>query len=153
MSLNFSSLKKTLYPTGFLWRENFRTFFSQVYPHANGDQLLENLYRAFDIDKSGFISFQELLIGLSLATHNDPIKKLGLIFNIYDRDSSGYLEKGELLEFLRYIRNEARLDNSEWIDDIRIEDYHRLNKEEFIYFIMLRSDYKEHYLNLIKIFG
>ena len=125
-----------------------------MYPHKNGDQLLDNIYLSFDTDKSGFISFQELLIGLSLASQNDPIKKLSLIFNIYDRDSSGYLEKNELSKFLQYIKNvnllKSEFDETTWIDSLNNQC---LNKEEFINMIMSIPDLKRHYLNLINIFG
>ena len=137
-----------------MWKETFKKFFNQVYPHKNGDQLLDNIYLAFDTDKSGFISFQELLIGLSLASQNDPIKKLSLIFNIYDRDSSGYLEKSELSKFLQYIKNvnllKSEFDENTWIDSLNNQC---LNREEFINMIMSIPNLKRHYLNLINIFG
>ena len=77
-----------------------------------------------------------------------------MVFKIYDRDASGYLEKNELLKFFQYIDNANLLksvfNEHEWIDSLIDQ---RLNKEEFINLIMSIPELNRHYLNLIKIFG
>ena len=112
---------------------------------------MDKLYAAFDTDKSGFVSFTELLTAISLSGNSDPAVKLSLIFNLYDKDRSNQLERKEILCFLKDVDSESKLQNID-IDSILGSNKETLTKEEFIGLIMSRPDLKKFYLDLIKIF-
>ena len=62
----------------------------QGYPSC---ALTSQLFDVFDIDHSGYISFEELIIGLSLMC-SDSLEKLGeLVFKIYDLSGSGRISR------------------------------------------------------------
>jgi Ca2+-binding EF-hand superfamily protein len=67
-------------------------------------QQLELLFKTFDVDKSGTISFKELATALSVLGHGSPAEKLGFMFDLYDIDGSGSLESTEIQLLLHQMR-------------------------------------------------
>ncbi len=68
-----------------------------------------------------FLSFQELLLGLSALVRGDPREKLEWAFRIYDSDEDGVVSREELLDVLRAVHDlMGDLDNS-LQDDSQLE--------------------------------
>jgi len=55
------------------------------------------LFRLMDKDASGALSFEELMVGLSVLCLGSVTDKLRLVFELYDTDASGMLEEDEIL--------------------------------------------------------
>ena len=58
-------------------------------------------FAAFDKNKSGFIEFDEYLIAANVFKSNDIHERLEAIFNVIDKDQSGYLDKKELRDIVK----------------------------------------------------
>mmetsp|Transcript_26345 Transcript_26345/g.49424 ORF Transcript_26345/g.49424 Transcript_26345/m.49424 type:complete len:247 (-) Transcript_26345:169-909(-) len=59
--------------------------------------LLEQIFRVFDTDHDGSISFSEFISCLStFSSKGTPEEKLRLSFQIYDADGDNFIDKGEL---------------------------------------------------------
>ena len=109
---------------------------------------------AFDLDKSGFVSFTELMIAISLSGQNDPVKKLKLVFSIYDKNNSKSLELSEvnvILNGIKKIVNESDIDEIDEIMKWDKDTSGSLNEEEFIALIMSQPVLKKYFIDLIKV--
>jgi len=115
------------------------------------------IFAAFDTDKSGFVTFTEFLIAVSLSSNKDPRKKLHLAFKMYDRNRSGSLEKSEIDSILNGLKETATKTSLD-TDQIKSSDIMNwdkdgngcLNEEEFVNYIMSNETLKKYYLDLIK---
>eukprot|EP00002_Diphylleia_rotans_P001665 TRINITY_DN1093_c0_g1_i10.p1 TRINITY_DN1093_c0_g1~~TRINITY_DN1093_c0_g1_i10.p1 ORF type:complete len:144 (-),score=36.36 TRINITY_DN1093_c0_g1_i10:782-1213(-) len=62
----------------------------------------DRLFRVFDKNGDGSITFKEFVSGLSIFCSRGTLEeKLALSFRIYDVDGNGSIDKSELLEFLK----------------------------------------------------
>jgi Ca2+-binding EF-hand superfamily protein len=147
-----------VYPHGYVVKDEFKKLYSQLYPHKELDkQFIDLIFAAFDTDKSGFVTFTEFLIAVSLSSSKDPRKKLHLAFKMYDRNRSGSLDKSEIdsiLTGLREIAAKKGLNTAE-IETSDIMNWDKdgngsLNEEEFVNYIMSNETLKKYYLDLIK---
>jgi Ca2+-binding EF-hand superfamily protein len=60
------------------------------------DEISKLVFRAFDADNNGRITFCEFLIAYALTSRSDEKKKLEYAFELYDGDNNGYLDRKEL---------------------------------------------------------
>ena len=79
--------------------------FVRVYTNAfgrNAAALGEQMFRAFDTDGDGKVTFEEFLIGLSISEmkpgmdRKSRLKKLKFFFEVYDKDKSGTIDRDEM---------------------------------------------------------
>lgn len=59
------------------------------------------LYRTLDEDGNGDLSFQELILGLSVMLRGDMQEKLDLLFKVHDLDRSGTIAIRELIHLVK----------------------------------------------------
>ncbi|CAF2856149.1 unnamed protein product [Rotaria sp. Silwood2] len=91
-------------PHGYMTRKNFISMYKSLCPTADVERFATHIFRAFDIDKSNTIDFQEFLIGLSMtSTTSSTNTKLGWIFQVFDIDGNGVLTRSECLEVIDVI--------------------------------------------------
>lgn len=85
-------------PDGQLDRKEFVRLYSEIRPEAPEylDEISEFVFRVFDVDKSGSISFHEFLVAYALTSRGDLNRKLEYAFILYDTDNNGYLDRNEL---------------------------------------------------------
>jgi Ca2+-binding EF-hand superfamily protein len=103
-------------------KEQFKNLFRD---HVRGDgaQLLgekldlDEIFDNMDVDKSGSISFRELLVWLGVYLKGSEDEKLTHIFNAFDQDSNGVLDSSEITNVLRVLResNKGKVSESEAI--------------------------------------
>jgi len=66
------------------------------------DTLLQDLiFNAFDTKRSGSISFQEFIRGLSVLTRGTPEEKLTFTFRMYDLNGDGFITRDEILQIVQ----------------------------------------------------
>ncbi|TEB13972.1 hypothetical protein C9890_0410, partial [Perkinsus sp. BL_2016] len=61
---------------------------------------VKRLFELIDVDGSGSVEIKEFLVGISSLTSAEPAEKLKLAFTLYDEDSSGTIETGELRKLI-----------------------------------------------------
>lgn len=79
-------------------KQNFKNIYSDLHPESNDyiNDVTEQVFRAFDSECTGYISFNEFMVAYALTSRGDMRKKLEYAFNLYDVDKTGYLEKDEV---------------------------------------------------------
>lgn len=68
---------------------------------------VQQVFKLVDEDESGTVSFQEFLKFLILFTSGSPDSKVELMFNIYDIDGNGTLERHEFTDMLKHLIESA----------------------------------------------
>ena len=63
------------------------------------------LFRLFDSDQSGSISFPEIVTGLSQLSGQSADDRLRLLFGMYDQDGDGYVTKGEMIDMVASLQS------------------------------------------------
>ena len=103
------------------------------------DQLAEKVFKNWDLDNNGLISFEEFAYIIFLMTKAPKEVKLGHIFNILDVDCNGTLSAQEVIQAIKHahdILGDLNFDyNSKGIKVFRSMDQDgdlRINKKEFV---------------------
>jgi len=66
----------------------------------------EQLFKKFDLNHTGLLTFFEFAYGISLCCKSTPEQKIKLLFSLYDFNNDGYIEKKEMVTMLyNYPRN------------------------------------------------
>lgn len=91
---------------------------------------LEAMIKEADINKDGLLSFEEFLeLMTRKMSHNDADELVKEAFRSYDRDGDGYIDKGELLSFMRDVNDSV---TEEEVDTmIKEADYDNDGKVSF----------------------
>ena len=61
-------------------------------------------FQAFDTDKSGFVDFQEFMVTFSIIGDGDMEKRLGWVFDLYDINDDGHVDRKEIENILRVVK-------------------------------------------------
>eukprot|EP00755_Sulcionema_specki_P025915 Sspe_Gene.84414::Locus_55421_Transcript_1_1_Confidence_1.000_Length_4414::g.84414::m.84414/K11837/USP6_32; ubiquitin carboxyl-terminal hydrolase 6/32 len=91
-------------------------FVGSVLPNSP-PPLARALYRAFDMVVDEAISVEEFICGLAILRMGTPEERLRLVFNAYDGDNDGILQKKDLLLFAKLC-----LDKQSLQDELREHD-------------------------------
>ncbi|CAG0890283.1 unnamed protein product [Darwinula stevensoni] len=87
-------------PDGRLTRKKFMKVYSMFCPGKNTEAFRSHLFRTFDANGDGHISFREFLLTLDMTSSAKPEEKLKLAFKMYDVDGNGYIEIHEMTHIL-----------------------------------------------------
>lgn len=82
------------YPDGLMNQQQFFDVYGKVY--SADKNIAINLFKSFDANGDGFVSFRELMITLSLSTKGSKEEKLQWLFNVYDFDGNGRITLDEV---------------------------------------------------------
>lgn len=90
------------YPDGSIDRSEFVAVFRRIYPNGNPDKYAQIAFKAFDMNKSGKITFDEFLLATSFVINGrgDRTKAWEFAFDIYDVNNNGKINKSEMLNIL-----------------------------------------------------
>jgi Ca2+-binding EF-hand superfamily protein len=83
-------------PSGKLDKEQFVEYYKHFRHDENVDEIAKYCFRAFDLDRNGFVDFGEFLISYVATTGGDPREKLTYAFNVYDEDNNKVLDESEI---------------------------------------------------------
>merc|ERR1712012_380229 len=67
------------------------------YP-SNFNAYSHYVFNTLDQDDTGFITFEDFVLGLSILVKGCLEDKLRWIFSLYDQDRDGYISRGEMEE-------------------------------------------------------
>jgi len=69
---------------------------------SSTNQNIDYIFNNFDLNNDGKISFSELQAWASVAGYDSlDVNSLRILFNMFDSDGNGYLDRNELNEFLK----------------------------------------------------
>ncbi|CAL8319209.1 unnamed protein product [Merluccius merluccius] len=103
-------------PSGTLFMHEFKNFFG-VTDNKEASDYIENMFRAFDKNGDNTIDFLEYVAALNLVLRGKLEHKLKWTFKMYDKDGSGCIDKGELLEIVECIYRLKRACHGELDED------------------------------------
>ena len=91
----YISFKKDC-PSGVLTKEKFIDVYKLFFPRGDAENFCNHVFRTFDTDKNGEISFVEFLLAINVTLSGTPLEKLKYAFKLYDVDGNGIIDQGEM---------------------------------------------------------
>ena len=62
------------FPKGKIKPNEFKAFYRKMFPEGNADDFCKHIFRIYDIDNSGDITFNEFMATLSVSTPTDLLE-------------------------------------------------------------------------------
>lgn len=87
-------------PEGVVQEDAFRDIYSKFFPHGNVNLYAHYVFKAFDVNCNGAISFRDLLVTLSTLLRGSIYEKLRWTFKLYDINGDGCITRAELGEIV-----------------------------------------------------
>lgn len=87
-------------PNGLLTNEDFKKIYAQFFPAGDSSDFAEFVFRRFDTDRDGRISFKEFLTALNITAKGNVQEKLHWAFGLYDTNGDGYISRQEMLDIV-----------------------------------------------------
>ena len=98
---DFHEKFKSSFPKGFVDKKGFERIYVSMFPHGSGaEKFADHVFRTYDIDGNGKMSFQEFIMTLNISAQGSVEDKLRSSFRMYDVDKNGYIKQKELTEIL-----------------------------------------------------
>ncbi|XP_055681193.1 Kv channel-interacting protein 1-like isoform X1 [Lutzomyia longipalpis] len=86
-------------PTGVVREDTFKVIYSQFFPQgANSGQYAHYVFNTLDQDRSGIVSFEEFVQGLSILSRGSLEEKLRWTFSLYDINGDGFITREEMTD-------------------------------------------------------
>ena len=87
------------YPSGEMQKEQFYDLFSKISSSKElNEPAVDHLFRLFDHDHDGSVSFTELMSTLSVTSSGSVKENIEWVFDIYDVDGNGYISLDEMCD-------------------------------------------------------
>ncbi|CAH0385528.1 unnamed protein product [Bemisia tabaci] len=87
-------------PGGLVHEDAFKDIYAKFFPHGNSNMYAHYVFKAFDVNCSGAISFKDLLLTLSTLLRGSTYEKLRWAFKLYDINGDGCITRSELGEIV-----------------------------------------------------
>ncbi len=85
-------------PCGYLEHETMVTMYSSLMPESEALAYTNEVFRIFDADGDGRVSFTEYMMATDMTSKGTPIEKLKWAFKFYDKDNNGSIDMQEMVE-------------------------------------------------------
>jgi len=83
-------------PGGEVNEDTFKEIYEKFFPQGNATCYAHHVFKAFDVNTTGAISFRDMLVSLSTLLHGTLYEKLAWTFRVYDLNGDGVITKTEL---------------------------------------------------------
>ncbi|KAL0269511.1 UNVERIFIED_CONTAM: hypothetical protein PYX00_007215 [Menopon gallinae] len=88
-------------PTGVVREETFKGIYSQFFPQgANASQYAHYVFNTLDRNRSGILSFEDFVTGLSILSRGTLEEKLRWTFSLYDINGDGSITREEMTDII-----------------------------------------------------
>lgn len=87
-------------PTGYVEEDTFRQIFSHFFPYGNASLYAHYVFKTFDKNRNGSITFKDFIQCLSLMCRGSIQEKLQWAFKLYDINGDGRITKKELMDIV-----------------------------------------------------
>ncbi|KDR15947.1 Kv channel-interacting protein 1 [Zootermopsis nevadensis] len=94
------SVNCTECPEGVVHEDSFKDIYAKFFPHGNSSLYAHYVFKAFDVNSNGAISFRDLLVTLSTLLRGSIYEKLRWTFKLYDINGDGCITRAELAEIV-----------------------------------------------------
>lgn len=124
-------------PEGVVHEEDFKDIYAKFFPLGNSSLYAHYVFKAFDVNCNGAISFRDLLITLSTLLKGSVYERLRWTFRLYDVNGDGLITQNELSEIIYSVHElmgRRHLDDDRKAREqaIRVFDKMDLNKDGII---------------------
>lgn len=130
------------FPKGYVDKKGFKAIYTSQFPQGTGaDKFADHIFRVYDVDGNGQISFQEFVSTLHVGTSGTPEEKLRASFRMYDVDKNGSITQKELTDILSAIYKsrkdpqaavKAKQDAEKIMFQLDTDHNKRLSEQEFV---------------------
>jgi dual oxidase len=100
-----------------------REEFADAFEVSPDNLFVQQIFSLADKDRSGLVSFRELLDMMLVFAKGNKTQKLRMLFDLYDIDGSGVIEQGELEAMLRSTAFNDRIKSSDRLGDVVVQMY------------------------------
>jgi len=131
------------FPKGYMDKKDFKKAYASMFPHGSGaDAFTEHIFRIYDADHNGHISFDEFITTLHISSNGTPEEKLKASFRLYDVDHNGSITHKELTQILSSIYKsrqdphaaaKAKEDGEKIMAKLDTDHNKKLSEAEFIH--------------------
>ena len=91
-------------PEGKMTKPQFLKFYTSFFPAAKDSrENCDHVFRTFDTDHNGHITFKEFLFAMNLLSTGTPRQKLSLLFHMFDVNGDGVIGIDELTTIVESI--------------------------------------------------
>ncbi|XP_042560485.1 Kv channel-interacting protein 4-like [Clupea harengus] len=90
-------------PSGLVNEETFKNIYANFFPQGDSSNYAYFLFRAFDRNQTGSVTFEDFSVGLSVLLRGPVEEKLAWVFNLYDVNKDGCITKEEMLDIMKAI--------------------------------------------------
>ncbi|KAK6635797.1 hypothetical protein RUM44_001051 [Polyplax serrata] len=87
-------------PEGVVLEEAFKDVYQKFFPHGNSSSYAHYVFKAFDVNCNGAITFRDMLVTLSTLLRGSVYEKLRWTFKLYDINGDGCITRSELGEII-----------------------------------------------------
>ena len=75
----------------------FYDMYVKLCPHENARRFCNHIFRSFDTDNNGYVSFNEFLLAVTISSSGTPEEKLRWAFKLYDINGDGVINRCEMI--------------------------------------------------------
>jgi len=83
-------------PNGTAEPKHFRFILNKYFPLGDCSSYATCLFNAFDPQRKGYLTFEEMVLAISSLSRGSLTDKLRWIFHLYDADADGFISRQEL---------------------------------------------------------
>ncbi|ESN91884.1 hypothetical protein HELRODRAFT_104178 [Helobdella robusta] len=99
-------------PSGIVDEGTFKEIYSRFFPYGDSSGYAHLVFKLFDLNKTGAITFEGLVSNLSILIRGSLEDRIKWIFRLYDVNCDGVISRDELMTVVNSIYRIIQIDSS-----------------------------------------